>query len=506
MLFNSPEFLFCYLPLVLAGFAVAGRFGRTAVVAWLACMSLVFYAYWRIDFLALLVGSIAVNYVCSRLLWRWRDRPSARRLLLTLGIIANLGTLAYFKYLFPVLHFLSESLGAPPVVAGVILPLGISFFTFTQIAYLIDLSQDCAEPQDFVSYVLFVTFFPHLIAGPILHHSEIMPQFASGRDFSPRWKDLALGLSWFILGLAKKVLIADRLAPYADAAFADAGHLTLIGAWIGVLNYALQLYFDFSGYSDMAIGLARMFSIEFPYNFDSPYKAGGIIEFWSRWHMTLTRYLTMYLYNPLAIWINRRRAGAGKTNSRKELRTPAGFTSLVAFPTVATMFIAGIWHGAGLQFIVFGLLHGSYLTINHAWRIFRREGALLTRIISSTPMAVALTFGAVLLAQVFFRATSIPHALQVVAGLIGRHGVGLDGLRTLDRSAFYVFALLPVIWFFPNTQEILGRTTAIRANIFGTGGAALWRPNLAWAGALGVLLVGVLWFMTDTSTFLYFQF
>jgi D-alanyl-lipoteichoic acid acyltransferase DltB (MBOAT superfamily) len=506
MLFNSPQFLFCFLPAAVLGFALLGRFGRTAVVAWLAFMSLVFYAYWRLDFLALLVGSIAVNYACSRLLWRCREQERAQRLILILGVIANLAMLAYFKYLFPLLHFLTESLGLPPVLGGVILPLGISFFTFTQIAYLVDLSQDSAEPQDFVSYVLFVTFFPHLIAGPILHHSEIMPQFLRGRDFSLKWKDLALGLSWFILGLGKKVLIADRFAPHADAAFAHAGDLTMIGAWVGVLNYALQLYFDFSGYSDMAIGLARMFSIEFPYNFDSPYKAAGIIEFWSRWHMTLTRYLTLYLYNPFAMSINRRRARAGKPNSRKAQRTLTGFLSLVALPTVMTMFIAGIWHGAGLQFIVFGLLHGIYLTINHAWRFFRREGTLLMRIISPTPVGVLLTFAAVLLGQIFFRAASTHQALQVLAGLFGRHGVGLNASQTLNPHAFLVFALLPVVWFFPNTQEILGRTAAIRPNVFGTGLPGFWRPNMAWAGGLGALLVGVLWFMTDTSAFLYFQF
>jgi D-alanyl-lipoteichoic acid acyltransferase DltB (MBOAT superfamily) len=506
MLFNSAQFLFCFLPIAVLGFALLARFGRTTVVVWLAFMSLVFYAYWRMDFLALLIGSISVNFVCSRLLWRYREREGLKKLILTLGVIANLGLLAYFKYLFPLLHFLSDSLGLPLVVGGVILPLGISFFTFTQIAYLIDLSEDSAEPQDFVSYVLFVTFFPHLIAGPILHHSEIMPQFTRERDFSLKWNDLALGLSWFILGLGKKVLIADRLAPHADATFANAANLTMIGGWVGVLNYALQLYFDFSGYSDMAIGLARMFSIEFPYNFDSPYKAGGIIEFWSRWHMTLTRYLTLYLYNPFAMWINRRRARAGKLNSRKAQRTLAGFSSLVALPTIMTMFIAGVWHGAGLQFIVFGLLHGSYLTINHAWRFFRREGALLTRIISSTPVSVLLTFGAVLMAQIFFRASSTHNALQMLAGLFGRNGLGLQAAHSMNPHALFVFAMLPVVWFFPNTQEILGQTETIRPNVFGTGHSALWRPNMVWAGVLGALFVGVLWYMSDTSAFLYFQF
>jgi alginate O-acetyltransferase complex protein AlgI len=506
MLFNSPEFLFCYLPIVLLGYAVLGKFGRTAVVSWLACASLAFYAYWRPEFVLLLAGSIAVNYACSRLIWRLRERSRAQVVVLTLAITANLATLAFFKYLFPLIHFIDDTLGLHASFTNVILPLGISFFTFTQIAYLVDLSQETAEPQDLSGYVLFVTFFPHLIAGPILHHREIMPQFAPGRDFRIQWRDLALGSSWFALGLGKKVLLADRFAPYADAAFAHTGSLTMAGAWVGVLNYALQLYFDFSGYSDMAIGLARMFSIEFPFNFDSPYKATSIIDFWSRWHMTLTRYLTLYLYNPFAMGANRRRAARGKSNSRKAQRTAGGFASLVAFPTITTMFLAGIWHGAGLQFIIFGVLHGSYLTVNHAWRIFRREGSILARVIALPVVCVGLTFSAVLMAQVFFRSASTHDALQVLAGLSGGHGVGLDELSMLPPHAFLFLLALPVIWGFPNTQEMLGQVSTVRANIFGSRALAMWRPNWAWACSLGGLLVAVLWYMTDTSSFLYFQF
>jgi alginate O-acetyltransferase complex protein AlgI len=506
MLFNSPEFLFCYLPIVLLGYAILGRFGRTAVVSWLAFSSLAFYAYWRLEFVLLLLGSITVNYASSRVIWHLRERPRPQIFVLTLAITANLATLAFFKYLFPLMHFIDDTLGYHAQLISVILPLGISFFTFTQIAYLIDLSQETAEPQDLISYVLFVTFFPHLIAGPILHHREIMPQFAKGRDFRLQWRDVALGLSWFTLGLSKKVLLADRLAPYADAAFAHPTGLTMTGAWIGVLNYALQLYFDFSGYSDMAIGLARMFSIEFPFNFDSPYKARSIIDFWSRWHMTLTRYLTLYLYNPFAMWANRRRAALGKPNSRKALRTAGGFGTLVAFPTIATMFLAGIWHGAGLQFIIFGVLHGLYLTINHAWRIFRREGSVLSRVIAWPGACVGLTFLSVLLAQVFFRATSTRNAFDVVAGLVGRHGLGFEELGNQPSHAFLFVFVLPVIWYFPNTQEILRQVNTVRANIFGSSTLAMWRPNWVWASSLGLLLIAVLWYMTDTSSFLYFQF
>ena len=388
--------------------------------------------------------------------------------------------------------------------ANVILPLGISFFTFTQIAYLVDLAQGAAEPQDPLSYALFVTFFPHLIAGPILHHREIMPQFTRGH-FSFKWDDVALGLSWFILGLCKKVLLADHLSAYADAAFAHPHALTMTAAWIGLLNYSLQLYFDFSGYSDMAIGLARMFSIRFPYNFDSPYKAGNIIEFWSRWHMTLTRFLTLYLYNPFAMAINRRRAAAGKSNSRKALRTLPGLGALVALPTMMTMLLAGIWHGAGTQFIVFGALHGMYLTTNHGWRIFRKEKSKLTAFVSWRPVAVMMTFAAVLVGQVFFRASSTRDAAGFLGALCGANGIAFD-IRAQPTHAYAVLLLLPVVWFFPNTQEILGQVDVVRANIFSGSRLARWQPNLKWAGALGILMILVLWYMTDTSAFLYFQF
>lgn len=507
MLFNSPEFLFCYLPLVLAGFALASRLGRNAVVGWLGLMSLAFYAYWRPAFLFLLLGSILANFLISRLIWRYREQPTQKFWLIT-GIVLNLGALGYFKYLFPLLHFAHDLFHLQHVFGNVILPLGISFFTFTQIAYLIDLAQDAAEPQDLLSYVLFVTFFPHLIAGPILHHGEIMPQFAPGRKFALRLDDFSLGLSWFILGLCKKVLIADHFSGYADTAFAHPASLTTGAAWLGVINYAMQLYFDFSGYSDMALGLARMISIELPINFDSPYKAADIIDFWSRWHMTLTRYLTMYLYNPMSLAINRRRVAKGKPVSRKATKTLPGFVALVATPTLATMFLAGIWHGAGLQFLIFGTLHGIYLSINHAWRIFKREGSATTRIISSVPVGVGLTFLAVLVAQVFFRAASSADAWTLLTRLAGWHGTALAAAEplTLGKHALVALLFLPVVWFCPNTQEILGQTKSVRKNVFGSLKLAQWRPNLLWATSLGCAFIAVLWYMTNTSSFLYFQF
>src|SRR5580658_10969869 len=293
MLFNSPIFLFAFLPIALVGFAVLGRFGRSSAIGWLALVSIVFYAKWKPAFVAVLLGSMLANFAISRLIARNNRNPRAQNFWLITGIVLNLAALGFFKYLFPLLNFFTHIGVSHRDWGSVVLPLGISFFTFTQLGYLVDLKQGEAEPQGLVSYALFVTFFPHLIAGPILHHKEMMPQFAEERRYGLNRDDLALGLTWFIMGLFKKVMIADMLAPYSDAVFADPVHQSMATAWAGAVRYLLQLYFDFSGYSDMAIGLARMFSIRFPFNFNSPLKSTTVIEYWARWHMTLTRYITL---------------------------------------------------------------------------------------------------------------------------------------------------------------------------------------------------------------------
>jgi len=512
MLFNSFGFLFVFLPITLAGYQLAGRVGRRAVVVWLGLMSLVFYGVWRREFLWLLGGSIAFNYVCSRLIARWRADERRVSAALAAGLCGNLALLGYYKYLFPTLTGLSDLFKLHHPFAGVLLPLGISFFTFTQIGYLIDLRQGAAEPQDLPEYVLFVTFFPHLIAGPILHHSEVMPQFREQRRYHLRADDLSVGLSWFIMGLFKKVMIADTMAPYADSAFAAPHALGALPAWIGVLSYTMQLYFDFSGYSDMAIGLARMVSIRFPLNFASPYKAANIIEFWARWHMTLTRYVTLYLYNPMSLWVNRRRLAKGKKVSRKGSATLEGFSSMVAFPTLASMLIIGVWHGAGTQFLLFGLFHGVYLTVNHAWRIFRRKPALAppaARQRINRAASVLLTLFCVILAQVLFRADSTGGAFAMFAAMSGRAGLGMRDLAPLVKPMLLLPLLFAAVWVLPNTQQILARVESASGTTSQAGRLGqwlLWRPNAAWALTLAAALLACLAYMEDTSRFLYFQF
>jgi alginate O-acetyltransferase complex protein AlgI len=550
MLFNSLKFIFIFLPVTMLGFHLLGRYGRRPVIAWLAAMSVVFYAAWNKFYVLFLIGSILVNYLVAYAIGAAPEGSPRRRRLLTVGVFLNLLALFYFKYLYKLLLAIKTLHLANLNPHPILLPLGISFFTFTQISYLVDLAQGQAECEDFFSYLLFVTFFPHLIAGPILHHKEMMPQFGSvppkdqpdassqtlaqdqpipasaqpatkpRRRFALNPEDCAVGFTWFVMGLGKKVLIADRLAPTAEIAFHHAGELSTANAWAGLIVYTMQLYFDFSGYSDMALGLARIFSIRFPLNFDSPYKATSVTEYWQRWHMTLTRYITLYLYNPILLSVQRRRIARGKKISRKALVTVSGFTAMVAYPTMVTMALTGIWHGAGLQFVVFGLIHGVYLTANQAWRHFRQR-------VRNTPVPprptglvrLAMMIGVYLqvsFALIFFRSESMGSAFALIADLFGRHGAG-----TMDElmAGGLAFALFPVVWFFPNTQQILGQETG-RGGIAASPGTTgvnpvpaptlfpgfRWRPSFGWAVVMAVLFFAVLANLDSPVRFLYFQF
>jgi alginate O-acetyltransferase complex protein AlgI len=496
LLFNSYVFLFAFLPVSLAGFFVMGRVGRRVASAWLVAASLVFYGWWNPALLPLLGLSVVANYLISRWLLAVTARPRLQSWLLGGAIALNLVALVYYKYLAAMLGF------AGILVADPVLPLGISFFTFTQIGYLLDCrgaSDQTRQGSGWLDYTLFVTFFPHLIAGPILHHREMMPQFSVPENFRPIGHNLAVGLGFFTMGLLKKCLLADPTGVVVAPGFALAGTLPLFAAWQVALSYSLQLYFDFSGYSDMALGLARMFNLRFPVNFNSPYKARSVIDYWQRWHITLTRYLTQYLFTPLTMFLMRRRISRGLPIGRAAQRTPAGFAAMLVLPLGVTMGLAGIWHGAGWTFLIFGLLHALYLSINHAWRVFGLSWRL------GTAASIGLTYLAVLIGTVFFRAPGVTPALDLLGGMAGLHGAGflipsepkMQGKLALD--VLWLGLLYATVWAAPNTQEIMGEAQSRLSSL-------TWRPSLPWAigfgfaAAIGLLSIG------GTGEFLYFQF
>ena len=526
MLFNSYLFLLLFLPIALAGHYVAGAISLRLAALWLCLTSVVFYGWWNPQFVALLALSIAFNYLVSLLILRLQGRVRLQALATGTGVAIDLAALVHYKYFATLFNFLGEWGLTQGGMHELILPLGISFFTFTQIGYLLDCRSCIVKERSLLSYVLFVTFFPHLIAGPILHHKEMMPQFAQRENYRLRADNLSVGGALFVIGLAKKVLLADEIAPYADAGFAEPGALQLWAAWGTSISYALQLYFDFSGYSDMALGLARMFGIRFPLNFNSPYKAASIIDFWARWHMTLTRYLTAYLYYPVAMAISRARERRGLPVGSSAARSPWGFAATIVVPTLFTMGLAGVWHGAGLQYLVFGLLHAFYLSVNHAWRIFvvsRRPAAARQGSLAGRLLGVAITFVAVIVAQAFFRAHGVGDALLLLQGMGGMRGVeALQPLAHTQGLAFgdawrlvigqhlqavLIALALAIAWFAPNAHQILGRHSPAMFKVQEAPSAWMrWRPNTAWTAATLALLLLCLVNLHKETRFLYFQF
>jgi D-alanyl-lipoteichoic acid acyltransferase DltB (MBOAT superfamily) len=541
MLFSSYAFICGFLPITLLGYYFLVTISRRAAFAWLVLCSYVFYAYWNISFLLLLIGSTLFNYFAGRLILASASQGRRNRLVLAAATI-NLGLLFFYKYFVNVVNTASAWAGKPLHLPPVTLPLGISFFTFTQLAYLVDAADDAASEPDPLNFALFVSFFPHLIAGPLVHHKEMMPQFEKRGRSSLDPRDLAVGWSMFTIGLMKKVLLADAIAPFADRAYAHTDTVGFWAAWIGVFAYAAQLYFDFSGYSDMAIGLARMFGVRFPLNFDSPYRATCIIDFWNRWHMTLTRYITLYIYNPIALAVTRKRLAKGRKIGRRGIATVEGFAGLVGMPTMVTMGLAGIWHGAGLQYLSFGLLHGIYICINHVWRVV--GGEELARKWSERSLGakwaanwifLTLTLSAVLLGQVFFRADSVHDARNMLVGLAGFRGAGVEKIMLAERMAqlgglpvrmlikhglieiganseqMYSVLRLPIaafiIFFMPNSQQIMGKFEPALDFKEEAGYRALsWSPSIGWAAAMGI---GFFWCLGSLGTahrFLYFQF
>jgi alginate O-acetyltransferase complex protein AlgI len=490
MLFTSPEFLLAFLPLTLAGFHLLRRFGQPALcVPWLLAASMVFYAWWSPRFLALLVLSMLVNWVDAHAMGR--TQGGRRRAFFVAGLVWNLGILAYFKYADFFISSLDAAAGLDWPLLHIVLPLGISFFTFQKIAYLADIHTGLAKPGPLVDFALFVFFFPQLIAGPIVHHAEVMPQFRAvatkGREHD-YWLDTAVGLTLLAIGLVKKVCVADQLAPYASKVFehASAGgyRIGLLAAWQGALAYTVQLYTDFSGYSDMAIGLARLFGVTLPANFNSPYKSTSIIDFWRRWHMTLSRFLRDYLYIPLG------------GNRRGPTRRYANL--------MITMVLGGLWHGAGWTYVAWGALHGLYLLTNHAWRHFARM---------RLPVIAAwgITMLAVIVGWVFFRANDFTGGANITAGLFGLHGTGTPipgvkkGTGTIAAALFMIALLI-----LPNSQEIMRRFRPVLGPVDEPRPRLLrriaWSPSRLTAALSAAAVIAMVLLSWGTTEFLYFQF
>lgn len=391
MLFNSHEFIFLFLPITFfIYFYLNTKRLTSAGIAFLVFASLFFYSWWNIVYLPLILSSILFNFIVGTYLSK-HQYVINKKALLTFGISANIALLGYFKYTDFFLDNFNGIFGTSIPLPHIILPLGISFFTFTQIAYLVDCYKDKVKEYDFLRYALFVTYFPHLLAGPILHHSEMMPQFANIRNKTKNYKNIATGLFLFSIGLFKKVVIADTFALWANAGFDTATTLSFFEAWATSLSYTFQLYFDFSGYTDMAIGASLLFNIKLPINFNSPYKALDIQDFWRRWHMTLSRFLRDYIYIPL---------GGNRTG---EFRT---YINLFA-----TFLLGGLWHGAGWTFIFWGFLHGLALMLHRAWKSF---GFTMNRY-----LAWFITFNFVNITWIFFRAKEWNDAVKVLLGMIG---------------------------------------------------------------------------------------
>jgi alginate O-acetyltransferase complex protein AlgI len=503
--FNSLQFMLVFLPVCYAGFLLAHRgLGWRGAYAYLAVASLVFYAQFSVTLAAVLSASITANFLFGRVILALRERGGARGAT-AVAVLLNLVALGYFKYANFFIDIANSATGGGISQLDILVPIGVSFFTFTQIGYLIEASSGQAERVSFAKYALFAGFFPCVTAGPLLLQRDIFAQMGDRTDSAFSSTRLAIGLTLFGIGLFKKVILADSFAPHADAVFdgaAAGAALTMAEAWTGALSYTLQLYFDFSGYSDMAIGIATLFGFKLPLNFNSPFKAASISDFWNRWHMTMTRFFTTYLYTPMAY--RRARQAALKRHGRFRRWLSAG-----ALPVFYTFLVAGIWHGAGWTFVVFGLIHGLALAVNHGWREWRlpspgpRLGWLMT-------MSVVVT------GLVMFRAPDVGTAGTILAGM-WRIDALLAAPQTIAAVALdvpYALALIGIgaalVLLTPNSQEIL-RNHWISSDAMPDRMAAAprwlcWSPSAGWAAAAAAALVIAATSIGDGGAFLYYDF
>lgn len=490
MLFNSPQFIFIFLPIVFLGYFTLNTISSHYVSkAWLAACSLFFYGFWDPMYLPIILVSIAINFILGRFLILHKKKAY-----LVVGITFNLGLLGYFKYFDFFLTNMNFLFSSDIPLLNVVLPLGISFFTFQQISYLVDCYKGKVEDYSFINHTLFVTFFPQLIAGPIVHHKEMMPQFQDSQNLKLNSQHIALGIFAFSIGLFKKVLLADHYSPTVLDGMNYLDSITFFDAWTVTLSYTFQLYFDFSGYSDMAIGLALLFNIKLPINFNSPYKATNFQEMASRWHMTLTRFLYEYVYFPMNRYLSKKRFGSHQFKLSTTAKTSISVTLL--------FLLSGIWHGAGWNFIIWGLLVGIGLMIYRTWSKLKIK---LPRFI-----AWVLTFGYFNLTLVFFRIEDLDQALLLIHAMLGFNGfilpeqlaqvlrplttIGILFESTPLKDKFRALGLIIlgfiIVLGFKNTSEKI----------------KTFKPSLLYAFLIIIILIYSIINLTKVSEFLYFKF
>ena len=502
MLFNSYVFLLIFLPTVIIGTVLISRFGVRALLLWVLLSSLVFYGYWRPTLVLLLIGSISVNVLIGYLLRLAQPCRPKGRALLVLGVGFNLALLGYYKYAGFLVANAAVLVGAEWKLPDIVLPIGISFFTFQQIAYLVDAHRNRLEKIDVLKYAVFVAFFPQLITGPIVHHKQIVPQLTADNLKKLTGLNFAVGISIFAIGLFKKVVLADGAGVVADRAFdAAASGVTLstIDAWLGTLGFTFQLYFDFSGYSDMAIGLARLFGIVLPLNFYSPYKALSIVDFWRRWHITLSTFLKDYLYVPLG------------GNRKGPLRRYGNL--------LAAMLLGGLWHGAAWTFVLWGGLHGLLLILNHGWRALkeRRQQGDGSYNPASKAASWLLTFLCVAFSWVMFRAANLDTALMMWQSMfgLGEHPIlsiswVQGGLREYVLGAIHLGICAAVAFFAPNVFELFSRyNCALTDDYFADAPNRRhleWHPSSKFACCVAMLFTLSVLGLSAETPFLYFQF
>lgn len=472
MLFNSLEFLFLFLPITFIVYFALNKARLVKLgIGWLVAASLFFYAYWKMEYLSLILLSMIFNYSIGYTLSHDNPLKINRKFVLLSGLLGNIGLLCYFKYFDFLINNINLVLHSGFDTLKIALPLGISFFTFTQIAYLVDAYKKEVKEYDFLNYALFVTFFPHLIAGPILHHSEMMPQFANIRRKVINNKNISIGLFLLAVGLFKKVIIADSLSPFVHQFFDVLSVLHFWESWIAGFCYTFQIYFDFSGYCDMALGIGYLFNIVLPINFNSPYKSQNIQDFWRRWHITLSRFLKNYIYIPF---------GGNRLGEFKTYRN-----------LFLTFLIGGIWHGANWTFIFWGILHGGAVCIHRLWN---KLGMKMNSV-----LALIMTFLFVNVTWVFFRSPSIHKAFDVLKSMFGLNGyvpLEINKFRfafedgNIKISLFLFIGCIIMAFFMKNSMEWAGKL----------------KPNKIYFVITFVLLLVSVLSINKVSEFLYFQF